>query len=162
MSPTEVLRDVLVVLVFAKLAAEIAERIKMPAVVGEIVAGVLIGPSLLGLVDTSSALEVLAEFGVILLLLQVGMEMDIDDLAAVGKASVSVAVLGVILPMIGGYAVGHRAGAGRQHRAVPRRGARGDERRDHGAGLQRSRRAHDGRGAHRARCRGRRRRARAW
>ena len=106
MSPTEVLRDVLVVLVFAKLAAEIAERVKIPAVVGEIIAGVLIGPSLLGLVDTSSALEVLAEFGVILLLLQVGMEMDIDELAAVGKASVSVAVLGVILPMIGGYAVG--------------------------------------------------------
>ena len=106
MSPTEVLRDVLVVLVFAKLAAEVAERINVPAVVGEIIAGVLIGPSLLGLVDTSSALEVLAEFGVILLLLQVGMEMDIDDLAAVGKASVSVAVLGVILPMIGGYAVG--------------------------------------------------------
>ncbi len=106
MSPTEVLRDVLVVLVFAKLAAEIAERAKIPAVVGEIIAGVIIGPSLLGLVDTSSALEVLAEFGVILLLLQVGMEMDIDDLAAVGKASVSVAVLGVILPMIGGYAAG--------------------------------------------------------
>jgi Kef-type K+ transport system membrane component KefB len=105
-SPTEVLRDVLVVLVFAKLAAELAERAKIPAVVGEIIAGVLIGPSLFGLVDTSSALEVLAEFGVILLLLQVGMEMDIKDLAAVGKASVSVAVLGVVLPMIGGYAVG--------------------------------------------------------
>jgi Kef-type K+ transport system membrane component KefB/predicted amino acid-binding ACT domain protein len=105
-SPTDVLRDVLVVLVAAKLAAEIAERINVPAVVGEIIAGVLIGPSLLGLVDTSSALEVLAEFGVILLLLQVGMEMDIKDLAAVGKASLSVAVLGVILPMVGGYAVG--------------------------------------------------------
>ncbi|MBK5288547.1 MAG: cation:proton antiporter [Acidimicrobiia bacterium] len=106
MSPAEVLRDVLVVLVAAKIAAELAERIGIPAVVGEIVAGVLIGPSLLGLVSTTSALEVLAELGVILLLLQVGMEMDIKELAAVGRASVSVAVLGVILPLVLGYAAG--------------------------------------------------------
>lgn len=106
MSPAEVLRDVLVVLVAAKIAAEIAERIGIPAVVGEIVAGVLIGPSLFGLVSTSDALEVLAELGVILLLLQVGMEMDIKDLAAVGRASVSVAVLGVVLPLILGDVAG--------------------------------------------------------
>ena len=106
MSATEVLRDVLFILIAAKVAAEIAERIKIPAVVGEIIAGVLIGPSLLGLVGASSALDVLAELGVILLLLQVGMEMDIKDLAAVGRASVSVAVLGVVLPLAGGYAAG--------------------------------------------------------
>ncbi len=106
MSATDVLRDVLIILVAAKIAAEIAERIGVPAVVGEIVAGVLIGPSLLGLVSTNSALEVLAELGVILLLLQVGMEMDIKDLAAVGRASISVAVLGVVLPLILGYSAG--------------------------------------------------------
>ena len=106
MSATEVLRDVLFILIAAKFAAEIAERIKIPAVVGEIVAGVLIGPSLLGLVGASRSLDVLAELGVILLLLQVGMEMDIKDLAAVGRASVSVAVLGVVLPLAGGYAAG--------------------------------------------------------
>ena len=106
MSATEVLRDVLVILIAAKVAAEIAERIKIPAVVGEIIAGVLIGPSLLGLVGSSNALDVLAELGVILLLLQVGMEMDIKDLAAVGRASMSVATLGVILPLAGGYAAG--------------------------------------------------------
>ncbi len=106
MSPTEVLRDVLVVLIAAKLAAEVAERLNIPAVVGEIVAGVLIGPSLLGLVGPSEPLEVLAELGVILLLLQVGMEMDLRDLAAVGRASVSVAVLGVLVPLVSGYAAG--------------------------------------------------------
>ncbi|MEP6623322.1 MAG: cation:proton antiporter [Acidimicrobiia bacterium] len=106
MTATEVLRDVLVILIAAKIAAEIAERINIPAVVGEIVAGVIIGPSLLGLVGSSSALDVLAELGVILLLLQVGMEMDIDDLAAVGRASVSVAALGVVLPLVSGYAAG--------------------------------------------------------
>ena len=106
MSATEVLRDVLFILIAAKLAAEIAERIKIPAVVGEIIAGVLIGPSVLGSVGASSALDVLAELGVILLLLQVGMEMDIKDLAAVGRAFVSVAVLGVVLALAGGYAAG--------------------------------------------------------
>ncbi len=106
MSATEVLRDVLFILIAAKIAAEIAERLNIPAVVGEIVAGVIVGPSLLGLVGSSNALDVLAELGVILLLLQVGMEMDIDDLAAVGRASVSVAVLGVVVPLIGGYAAG--------------------------------------------------------
>lgn len=106
MSATQVLLDVLVVLLAAKLAAEVAERVGMPAVVGEILAGVLIGPSVLGLVSTTHVLEVLAELGVILLLLQVGMEMDLADLAAVGRASVSVAVLGVVLPLVGGYAAG--------------------------------------------------------
>ena len=77
----------------------------IPAVVGEIVAGVIIGPSVLGLVGADETLEVLAELGVILLLLQVGMEMDLGELGAVGRASVSVAVLGVVVPMVGGYAV---------------------------------------------------------
>jgi Na+:H+ antiporter len=102
----EILRDILIVLVAAKVAAELAERIKVPAVVGEIVAGMLIGPSVLGLVGPTEVLEVLAELGVILLLLQVGLEMDVRDLAAVGRASMSVAVIGVVLPMALGYGVG--------------------------------------------------------
>jgi Kef-type K+ transport system membrane component KefB len=106
MSVVDILRDILIVLVAAKVAAEIAERIKVPAVVGEIVAGVVIGPSVLGLVGTTEVLEVLAEIGVILLLLQVGLEMDVRDLAAVGRASMSVAVIGVILPMAMGFGVG--------------------------------------------------------
>ncbi len=106
MSVVEVLRDILIVLVAAKVAAEVAERIKVPPVVGEIVAGVIIGPSVLGLVSTTEVLEVLAELGVILLLLQVGLEMDVRDLAAVGRASMSVAVIGVVLPMAMGFGVG--------------------------------------------------------
>ncbi len=106
MTVVEILRDILVLLVAAKIAAELAERIKVPAVVGEIVAGMIIGPSVLGLVGTTEVLEVLAELGVILLLLQVGLEMDVRDLAAVGRASMSVAVVGVVLPMVGGFGVG--------------------------------------------------------
>jgi Kef-type K+ transport system membrane component KefB/predicted amino acid-binding ACT domain protein len=101
MDITSVLTDILVVLVAAKLAAEIAERIGIPAVVGEIVAGVLVGPSVLNLVGGhDDVLHTLGEIGVILLLFEVGMEMDLAELGKVGKASFLVACVGVITPMI--------------------------------------------------------------
>src|SRR3954465_11579323 len=96
-----VLTDILVVLVAAKLAAEIADRIGTPAGVGEILAGIVVGPSLLGLVgDGDEVLRTLGELGVILLLLEVGMEMDLRELGAVGKASLATATVGVIVPMV--------------------------------------------------------------
>ena len=105
MDVTAVLLDILVVLIAAKVAAEIAERLGFPAVVLEILAGVIIGPSVLNFVGADETLRVLGELGVILLLLQVGMEMDLDELRAVGTASVSVAVVGVVVPMAAGFAV---------------------------------------------------------
>ncbi len=105
-----VLLDILVVLVAAKLAAEIAERINVPAVVGEIVAGAVIGPSILGFVGTDETLNVLGELGVILLLLGVGMEMDLAGLGAVGRSAMSVACVGVVVPMAGGFAVASALG----------------------------------------------------
>lgn len=107
--------DILIVLVSAKLAAEVAERIGVPAVVGEILAGILIGPSVFGLVSThgSSSTEVLhtlGEIGVILLLLEVGMHMDLRELTAVGRAAMSVAVIGVVVPMLGGIGAGELLG----------------------------------------------------
>ncbi|MEO6122010.1 MAG: cation:proton antiporter, partial [Acidimicrobiales bacterium] len=100
-----VLLDILVVLVAAKLAAEVAERVGLPAVVGEILAGLAIGPTALGLVEPTEVLRTLAEIGVILLLLQVGLEMDLADLGSVGRASLLVALAGVVLPFAGGFAV---------------------------------------------------------
>ena len=105
MSVTSVLLDILIVLIAAKVAAEIAERIGFPPVVAEILAGVAIGPSALDLVGTEQTLRVLGEIGVILLLLQVGMEMDLGELGAVGRASVAVAVVGVVMPMAAGFGV---------------------------------------------------------
>src|SRR4051812_29705169 len=99
MDITTVLTDILIVLVAAKVAAEVAERIGIPAVVGEILAGILVGPSVLGLVGhADEVLRTLGEIGVILLLLEVGMEMDIGELAKVGRASLLVATVGVIVP----------------------------------------------------------------
>lgn len=101
----EVLVHILVVLVAAKLAAEVAERIGLPAVVGEILAGVVVGPSLLGLVGPDEILRTLGELGVILLLLQVGLELDLADLGAVGRGSLLVAVAGIVLPFASGFGV---------------------------------------------------------
>lgn len=105
MDISELLLHLVIVLVAAKLAAEGAERIGVPAVVGEIVAGIVIGPSLLGLVGREDeVLRFLGELGVILLLLDVGLEMDIGELRKVGRASLSVAVIGVVVPMVTGIA----------------------------------------------------------
>jgi len=100
-----VLLSILIILIAAKIAAEIAERIGIPAVVAEIVAGVIVGPSVLGFVGPNETLAVLAEIGVILLLLQVGLEIDLRDLGKVGRASFGVAVIGIVVPMATGFAV---------------------------------------------------------
>jgi len=98
-----VLLDLTIILIVAKVAAEISDRIHVPAVIGEIVAGILIGPSVLGLVNTGNMLSFLAELGVIMLLIQVGLETDIVELKSVGRASILVAIIGVVLPMALGF-----------------------------------------------------------
>ncbi len=104
MDTASILLDLLIVLVAAKAAAEISDRVGIPAVVGEILAGILVGPSLLGWVSIDNeVLTVLGEIGVILLLLDVGLEMDLVELRKVGRASMLVAVVGVVAPMVAGY-----------------------------------------------------------
>lgn len=105
MDVSKILLDLLIVVVAAKVASEASERIGVPGVVGEILAGVLVGPSLLALVGRDDeVLRTLGEIGVILLLLDVGLEMDIGELRKVGRASLTVAVIGVAAPMALGYA----------------------------------------------------------
>jgi Kef-type K+ transport system membrane component KefB len=109
----KVLLDLLVVLAAAKLAGELAERVSLPGVVGEIVAGVLVGPSLLGLVPRDDeALRVMGELGVILLLLDVGLQLDLDELREVGRASLAVATVGVVTPFVLGWAGASALGHG--------------------------------------------------
>lgn len=104
------LLDLLIVLVAAKVAAELAERLHIAAVLGEIAAGILLGPSVFGLISMSGdrgvSISFLAEIGVLLLLLSVGLEMDLGELTKVGRASLLVAVIGVAAPFVAGTATG--------------------------------------------------------
>ena len=106
-----ILGNLLIIILVARLAAELAERIKIPAVLGEIIAGIIIGPSALGLIDPIKHLDVanmvllLGEIGVILLLFQVGLEMDLGEMAKVGKPALLVAVIGVAVPFVAGFGV---------------------------------------------------------
>jgi Kef-type K+ transport system membrane component KefB len=98
-------------LVSAKVLGELAERIGQPAVLGELVAGVLLGASLFGIVDpTSEVVHLLAEVGVVLLLFQIGLETNLGRLLQVGVASTVVAIVGVVLPFVSGYFVASALG----------------------------------------------------
>ena len=98
-----VILSLFVMLAAAKIMAEVFERLRQPAVVGEILAGIVIGPSLLGWVAPSELITILAEFGVIFLLFTVGLETKPKDIFQVGPRAVMVAVLGVVLPFVAGF-----------------------------------------------------------
>ena len=100
------LTQLFVVLLAAKIGDEIFKRIGQPALVGEILGGVLVGPAVLGIYRVTPETELFAEIGVVLLLFQVGVETRIGDLLRVGGTAASVGVMGVILPMGGGLALG--------------------------------------------------------
>jgi Kef-type K+ transport system membrane component KefB len=105
-----ILLSLFIVFVAAQIGAEIAQRIKMPGVVGEIAAGCVIGPSVLGWVQPAEALDVLAEIGVVLLLFSVGLETRLDEMKRVGRSAVQVGVLGVIVPFVLGALWAHGSG----------------------------------------------------
>lgn len=100
---SETLLTLFVMFISAKIAAEICERLRQPAVVGEILAGVIIGGSVLGWVVPSEFTQLLAEIGIVFLLFTVGLETKPSALLNVGKIAVVVAILGIILPFVGGY-----------------------------------------------------------
>ena len=103
LSSAAILLDLFIMLAAAKLMAEIFERLKQPAVVGEILAGVVIGPSFLGWVVPSDIINILAEFGVIFLLFNVGLETKPQSIFQVASEPLWSASLGVILPFVAGY-----------------------------------------------------------
>jgi len=95
------------ILLGAKLLGELAERIGQPAVLGELLAGVLLGSGALGLIPAAGpiadVLAILAELGVLVLLFEIGLETDLREMRKVGAAASTVAGVGVLLPFLGGY-----------------------------------------------------------
>ncbi|NOQ89501.1 MAG: cation:proton antiporter [Gammaproteobacteria bacterium] len=97
----------LVILLSARLFAELAVRLKSPSVIGELFAGIVIGPSLFGWVEPVEALKLMAEIGVIMLLFEVGLGTDIKRLVRSGKKSILVAFIGFIAPLLLGFLIGY-------------------------------------------------------
>jgi Na+:H+ antiporter len=97
----------LVILLTARIFAELAVKLKAPSVMGELLAGVLLGPSLLGWIEPIEAIKLMAEIGIILLLFEVGLETDPKQLARAGLKSIVVALAGFILPLLLGFGVGY-------------------------------------------------------
>jgi Kef-type K+ transport system membrane component KefB len=95
-----------IMLVGAKLAGLLSQRFGMPAVFGELLLGLMLGPSLLDIITPNEALHLVGQIGVIVLMFMAGLETDIDQMRRVGKASLLTAFGGVLLPLGGGYLLG--------------------------------------------------------
>ena len=104
MESYDILRSLAIIIIFAKIFGIGARRLKVPQVVGEIIAGLLIGPSLLGWVDNTEFISQMAEIGVILLMFSAGLGTDLKDLAKTGPIAFLIACAGVFVPLAGGTA----------------------------------------------------------
>lgn len=105
MTSYEIFKDLAIIVVFAKIFGILARKLKAPQVVGEIIAGLLIGPSILGLVNTSDFLVQMAEIGVVLLMFSAGLETNLRDLLKTGPKALLIACSGVLIPLAGGTAL---------------------------------------------------------
>ena len=102
MEAYSVFRDLAIIIIFAKLFGIVARKCKAPQVVGEIIAGLLIGPSILGLVQQTDFLVEMAEIGVVLLMFSAGLETDLKELLKTGPVALAIACAGVFVPLLGG------------------------------------------------------------
>ena len=97
-----VFKDLAIIIVFAKVFGILARKLKAPQVVGEIVAGLIIGPSILGFVNQTDFLVQMAEIGVVLLMFSAGLETDLKELLKTGPIALLIACAGVFVPLVGG------------------------------------------------------------
>ncbi len=95
-----VLKDLAIIVIAAKLFGIVARKLKAPQVVGEIVAGLIIGPSVLGMVEQTDFLLQMAEIGVILLMFSAGLETDLKELVKTGPIATLIACAGVFIPLV--------------------------------------------------------------
>lgn len=99
--------QLVLILISARVCGELAAYFNAPSVIGELLAGVIIGPSILGLVEMNATIQILAQIGIILLLFEVGIETDIAHLTSAGMKSLVVAVGGVVLPFIFSFVISY-------------------------------------------------------
>lgn len=102
METYSVFKDLAIIIIFAKAFGILARKCKAPQVVGEIIAGLLIGPSIFGLVQQTEFLTEMAEVGVVLLMFSAGLETNLKDLMKTGPIAFLIACAGVFVPLLGG------------------------------------------------------------
>lgn len=98
--------DLALILLSTKVLGLFSQRFRLPHVVGALIAGLLLGPAVLGIIQETDFLKTTASLGVIVLMFTSGMETDIQELKKSGKAAFVIALIGVLLPLAGGFAVG--------------------------------------------------------
>ena len=103
-APDQPLLQFLVIFVSAKVAGELFEGVRLPSVLGEIVAGIALGPFALGWINPSDTIHSVAEIGAIFVLFSAGLETSPQDLIRVGRKALLVAGAGVIVPFVLGFA----------------------------------------------------------
>lgn len=100
--------NLLILLVTAKIFGEIFERFKQPSMIGEIIAGIILGPSLLGLIHRTEDIKVISELGIFLLVIIAGLEINIDDiLKSLKGRNIIISIMAFFIPILGGIAVGY-------------------------------------------------------
>lgn len=97
--------DIALILISTKLLGLLTRRIQLPQVVGALLAGLLLGPACLGLLQETDFIKNIAEIGVIVLMFSAGLETDVKELKKSGLASFVIALMGVIVPLLGGFAI---------------------------------------------------------
>ena len=96
-------KNLAIILISAKLMGLLAKKCKAPQVVGQILAGLIIGQAVLGLVAADSFIKTLAEIGVVILMFSAGLETNLRDLLKTGPVALCVALAGVLVPLGGGF-----------------------------------------------------------
>ena len=100
------LLDLALILISTKLLGLLTKRFNMPQVVGALLAGLILGPACFGIITETDFIRSSSEIGVIVLMFCAGLETDVKELKKSGKASLVIAILGVAVPLVGGYLVG--------------------------------------------------------
>jgi len=103
-APDQLLLQLLAIFVSAKVAGELFERVRLPSVLGEILAGIALGPFAMDWINPSDTIHSVAEIGAIFVLFSAGLETSPQDLIRVGRKALVVAVAGVVVPFILGFA----------------------------------------------------------
>lgn len=107
--------DVAIILLATKVFSIITKKVDMPQVVGALIAGLILGPSALGIVEPSAFMSQVSELGVIVLMFGAGLQTDIKELRRSGRSSFFIALCGVLFPLLGGYLIAYCFNSGHEN-----------------------------------------------